>query len=194
MFVNIVKRVAVVVIWLHTHPNTITEPWMRVVAIIANLVQIAIVLSVFLIQGISFVSLTIPALFALLIIAVFNLSVLLFTGSPISGSILNEKKAVIKRRDFRVGYRPGRHSKLGIGNQRYDLLDIAEGGARVSIGRGERLKKHLRCRIQLLCGEMLSTKAVVIRREGDKVALAFKSAVEYRTLQKERQVVAGLQQ
>lgn len=194
MFVNIGKKAAVVVICPHIRPNNNTEPWMRVIAIIANLVQMAIVLSIFMLQGISLAGLTILALFSLLIIAAFNLLVLLFTGSSITGTIVKEKKAIIKRRDFRVGYALGRQPKLGIGNRHYDVLDIAEGGTRISVGRHERLKKHFQCRIQLLCGDILSMKAVVIRREGDEAALAFKSAVEYRTLQKEKQVVAGMQQ
>ena len=167
---------------------------MRVAAIIANLVQMVIVLSIFMLQGITLAGVTILALFSLLIIASFNLLVLLFPSSPSQGPIIDGKKAIIKRHDFRVAYTMGRPSQMGIQNKHYDLLDIAEGGARIAVGRHERLKKHFRCRIQLLCGEVLNIKAVVVRREGDEAALAFNPAVEYRILLKEKKAVAGAQQ
>ena len=167
---------------------------MRVAAIIANLVQMVIVLAIFMLQGITLAGITILALFSLLIIASFNLLVLLFPTSPSQGPIINGKKTIIKRHDFRVGYTLGRQSKMGIKGNRYDLLDIAEGGARIAVGRHERLKKNFRCRIELLCGEILILKAAVIRREGDEAALAFNTAVEYRILLKEKQAVGGIQQ
>lgn len=162
---------------------------MRAVAIFANLVQMVIVLSIFIFQGISLSGLTVLSLFVLLIIASCNLLVLLFSGDAEPTSIINEKKAIVKRRDFRVGYALGAQPKLGIGNQLYDLLDIAEGGARITIGRHERLKKRFRCHIHLLCGETLKAKGVVIRREGHEAALTFNSPLQYRLLIKEKQAV-----
>lgn len=164
---------------------------MRVAAIIANLVQMVIVLFVFLLQGIAMGGMTILALFVLFIIACFNLWVLLFPGDKDQGPVVDDKKTIIKRLDFRVGYALGTQAKLGIGEQDYDVIDISEGGARIAIGRHERLKKRFHCQVNLLCGETFKTKVVVMRREGNEAALAFDSSVAYRVLLKEKQVVAG---
>lgn len=162
---------------------------MRVTAIVANLVQMVIVLFIFLLQGISLGGATILALFFLLIIAGLNLVVLLFSmGSDLRG-VVTEKKPVVKRQDLRVSYMAGAKSTLTVGGQQYHLLDFAESGARVIVGRHERLKKRSRCQINLLCGEKINTKVVVIRREGDEAALSFRPPVEYSVVLKEKQFV-----
>lgn len=171
--------------------NRFQGVWMRAAAIAANLVQMVIVLFVFVLQGVAMDGLTILALFVLFIIACFNLLVLLFAGEKDQGPIADDKKTIIKRLDFRVGYTSGTQPKLVIGDQRYDLIDISEGGARIAIGRQERLKKRSRCHVNLLSGEKLKAKAMVIRREGNEAALAFQSPVPYRVLLKEKQIVAG---
>jgi len=165
---------------------------MRIAAIIANLVQMVIVLSVFLLQGISLGGLTILALFMLLIIACFNLLVLLFSGDTGKGGIVDEKKAVVKRQDLRVSYLTGAQPTLKMGDRHYDVLDIAESGVRIVVGRHERLKKRTKCQIDLLCGECMHVKTVAIRRHGDEAALAFKPPIEYPVIVKEKQTVAGL--
>jgi predicted signal transduction protein with EAL and GGDEF domain len=164
---------------------------MRAAAVAANLVQMVIVLFVFVLQGIAMDGRTILALFILFIIACFNLLVLLFTDQKDQGSMVDDNKTIIKRLDFRVGYTSGTQPKLIIGDQHYDLIDVSEGGAKIAIGRHERLKKRSRCRVNLLCGEKFKTKAAVIRREGNEAALAFQSPVAYRVLLKEKQVVEG---
>ena len=164
---------------------------MRITAIMVNLLQMVIVLAIFLWQGMSFGGLTVLALFILLIIASFNLLVLLFPANMNQSAIVDEKKAIIKRQDLRVSYAAGSQPALIIGKQRYDVLDIAESGIRILVGRHERLKKRARCRINLLCGEVLSIKTVLVRRKGDEAALVFKPPVEYRILLKEKQAAAG---
>ena len=171
--------------------NRFQGAWMRAAAMAANLVQMVIVLFVFVLQGIAMDGLTILALFILFIIACFNLLVLLFTGEKDQGPMADDKKTIIKRLDYRVGYTSGIQPKLVIGDQRYNLIDISEGGARIAVGRHERLKKRSRCRVNLLSGEKLKAKVVVIRREGNEAALAFQSPVAYRILLKEKQIVAG---
>ena len=69
---------------------------MRITAIIANLIQMVIVLSIFLWQGLTLGGFTILALFVLLIIASFNLLVLLFPDSMDRSAIVDEKKSIIK--------------------------------------------------------------------------------------------------
>ena len=164
---------------------------MRVAAIMANLVQMIIVLAIFLWQGLTLGGLTILALFVLLIIASFNLMVQLFPDIIDRGTIVDEKKSIIKRQDLRVSYAAGNQPVLTIGNQRYDVLDIAESGIRILIGRHERLNKKAKCHIELLCGEALNIKTLLVRRNGDEAALAFKPPIEYRILLKEKQAAAG---
>ena len=164
---------------------------MRVTAILTNLTQMVIVLSIFLWQGISLGGWIILALFALLIIASFNLLVLLFPTSMDRNGIVEDKKAIIKRQDLRVSYAAGAQPALTIGKQRYDVLDIAESGIRILIGRHERLKKRSKCQIDLLCGDVLNIRTILIRRNGDEAALVFKPPIEYRVLLKEKQAAAG---
>lgn len=164
---------------------------MRVTAILANLIQMVIVLAIFLWQGISLGGLTILALFVLLIIASFNLLVLLFPTSMNRKSIVEDKKAIIKRQDLRVSYAAGFQPALTIDKQRYEVLDIAESGIRILVGRHERLKKRAKCHINLLCGEVLNIKTILVRRNGDEAALVFNPPIEYRILLKEKQAAAG---
>lgn len=165
---------------------------MRITAIMANLIQMVIVLSIFLWQGLTLGGFTILALFVLLIIASFNLLVLLFPDSMDRGSIVDEKKSIIKRQDLRVSYSIGAQPALTIGKQRYDVLDVAESGIRILIGRHERLKRKAKCHIELLCGEVLNVKTQLVRRNGDEAALVFRPPIEYRVLLKEKQAAAGL--
>lgn len=164
---------------------------MRAAAIVANLVQMVIVLFVVVLQGVMMDGMTITALFILFLIACYNLLVLLFSEHKEPGPVVDSKKTIIKRLDYRVSYAFGAQPKLVIGDQSYDLIDISEGGGRISIGRHERLKKRSWCHINLLCGEIFKTKCAVIRREGNEVALAFHSPVAYHVLLKEKQIVPG---
>lgn len=160
---------------------------MRGVAIVANLIQMVIVLSIFLWQGISLGGWTILSLFVLLIIASFNLLVMLFPTNTDSGAIVNNKKVITKRQDLRVNYKTGVQPVLTMGKKRYDVIDIAESGIRIVVGRHERLSKRSKSHLSLLCGEVLNIKTVLIRRNGDEAALAFKPPIEYRILVKEKQ-------
>lgn len=164
---------------------------MRIAAIMANLFQMVIVLSIFFWQGLSLGGLTVLSLFVLLIIASFNLLAFLFPDSMVRDAIIDEKKTIIKRQDLRVSYADGAQPVLTIGTQRYDVLDIAESGMRILIGRHERLKKRAKCHIELLCGEVLNTKTQLVRRNGDEAALVFNPPIEYRILLKEKQAADG---
>jgi hypothetical protein len=164
-------------------------PPMRAVAIIFNLVQMIIVLAIFVMQGVSFGGWAILGLFLLLMIACFNLLVLLFHGFEDQHLIEKEKPTIVKRRDLRVVYPPSRAPRFMVGQRAFSILDIAESGVRISINRNESLKKRLRARVQLICGETLNVRASVVRRHGDEVALCFKQPLGYATLLKEKQVI-----
>ncbi len=163
---------------------------MRSAAIVANLVQMVIVLVIFILQGLALGGLTVLLLFVLLIIATFNLLILLFLGDSQRSPLGGEKPGIVKRQDLRVVYAAAPQPVLTLQHQEFVLLDIAESGARFRIRRNDSIKKRLRGRITLLCGETLHVKATVIRRQGDEAALRFKPPIGYATLLKEKQALA----
>ena len=101
---------------------------MRTAAIISNLVQMVIVLAIFVLQGLSFDGWTILGLFILLIIACFNLLVLLFHGFADQHLIGKEKPPIVKRQDLRVVYRSHIQPLMDMGKRSFSILDIAESG------------------------------------------------------------------
>ncbi len=164
---------------------------MRAVAIVANLLQMVIVLVIFILQGLALGGLAVLLLFMLLIIAAFNLLALLFMGEAEGSLVGGQKPGIVKRQDLRVLYAANSHPTLSLRHQEFSLLDIAESGARFRIDRHESIKKRLRGKITLLCGDTLDVKATLIRRQGDEAALRFKNPIGYATLLKEKQAVAG---
>jgi hypothetical protein len=164
---------------------------MRVAAIIFNLIQMAIVLAIFVLQGMSFTGWTILGLFILLIIACFNLLVLLFHSFSDQQLIGGEKPAIVKRQDLRVVYRGNAKPLLKIGGRSFPVLDIAESGLRIRIDRNESIKKRFKGCLKLMCGEAFNIRAVVVRREGDDAAMQFKYPLSYALLLKEKQAAAS---
>jgi len=162
---------------------------MRTAAILFNLIQMVIVLAIFVLQGLSFSGWTILGLFLILMIACFNLLVLLFHRFSGHHIITQDKPAIVKRQDIRVVYGIGPKPDLVAGKQSFTILDIAESGLRIRINRHESIKKRLRCRIDLLCGESLNARAVVVRRQADEAALQFRHPLGYAVLLKEKQSV-----
>ena len=152
--------------------------------------QMVIVLAIFVLQGLSFSGWTIFGLFIILMIACFNLLVLLFHGLPDQNLLQREKPTIVKRQDLRVVYGTGRKPELKIGRQSFSLLDLSESGLRISINRHEHLKKRVRVGIDLLCGETIHARAIVVRRQADEAALQFRRPLGYVLLLKEKQVVA----
>lgn len=167
---------------------------MRAAAVVANLVQMVLILTIFIGHGISLGGWTILALFFLLLIAFINLVVLLFHSPDSPVLIASEKKGITKRQDFRVTYLTNNQPVLAVGHQHYSVLDLAESGLRLSIGRHERLKKRIRGHMTLLCGESLDIQATLMRREGNEAAVVFKQTIDYHTLLKEKQLAQNEKQ
>lgn len=165
---------------------------MRITAIIANLAQMGIILTVFIIQGITLSGYTIMVYFLLLLFAFINLLVLLYyttnvaTNTPLFGG---EKPGIIKRRDVRVLYRIGPQPTLIVGDKKIPILDLAENGARFILPRNLRLKKRVRAEIVLLCGKTIKVKGHMARREGNEVTLVFKTPLSQDTLLLERRMI-----
>jgi hypothetical protein len=164
---------------------------MRIIAIIANLVQMAMILTVFLIQGMALDGYTILIYFLLLVFAFINLLVLLFysvnvaTNQPLFGE---EKPGIVKRQDARVSYRTGPQPVMTILDRQVPVLDLAENGARFSIPRNVAMKKRIRGNIALLCGKTIHFKGQLARREGNEATLFFKTPMPTDTLVLERRM------
>jgi hypothetical protein len=166
---------------------------MRIAAVVANLAQMAIILLVFLLKGVALGGWTIFALFLLLLIAFFNLLVLLFHSALAHKGPARrgpEKAAIIKRQDLRIAYVSQSCPTLMFGNRRFSLSDLSENGMRILIGRHEPLKKRIRGHVALLCGETVAVNATLLRREGDSAALVLKKPIDYAMLLKEKQALA----
>lgn len=167
---------------------------MRILAIVVNLAQIALILAIYFANGLSLGDALVLAMFGLLIFAFVNLLVLLFytTASereqPLAG---REKPVLIKRRDVRVVYAPGPGPDLAVGRRTYAVLDLAENGLRFNLGRQARFRKHVRGRITLLCGKCISFKGSLLRRQGAEAALGFSHPVDIPLLLEEQKVQAA---
>lgn len=165
---------------------------MRIVAIIANLIQMGIILTVFILQGITLEGYEVVVYFLLLMFAFVNLLVLLFyttnaaTNTPLFGE---EKPNIIKRQDVRVFYRTGPQPTLIVGDHKVSILDLAENGARFILPRNLRLKPRMRGEIALLCGKTIKVKGRMTRREGNEVSLVFKTPLSQDILLLERRMI-----
>ena len=167
---------------------------MRVITVVANLAQMAIVLSIFLLKGPALGGWTVFALFVLLMIAFVNLLMLLFHSTlshKVPGKGTKEKAAIIKRQDLRVAYLSEPYPALTVGKRKFSVSDLSENGLRIRIGRHEQLKKRFRGHLDLLCDASLAVKAVLIRRQGDQAALALKEPLDYAVLLKEKKIATA---
>ena len=163
---------------------------MRVITVVANLVQMAIILVVFLLKGLVLGGWVIFALFVLLMIAFLNLLMLLFHSTLSNknpGKGIKEKAAIIKRQVLRVAYLSEPYPVLMVGKRKFSVSDLSENGMRIRIGRHEQLNKRFRGHLELLGDVSIGVKAVLIRRQGDEAALALKQPLDYAVLLQEKQ-------
>lgn len=80
-----------------------------------------------------------------------------------------------RREVFRVQYSKGDRAQILIDGACFDLVDCSGGGLRFRIGEAPppRLASHVQARVFLACGAVAEVSGVIIRFEGDEVALAF---------------------
>lgn len=168
---------------------------MRIFAIIVNLIQMGMILTIFLVQGLTLGGPVILAFFLMLLFAFINLLILLFytvnmvTNSPIIGE---EKPGIVKRQDQRVSYRSDAHPSLIIEGQSFSVLDVAENGVRFSIPRNQRIKKRGRAELTFICGDTLTVRGSLTRREGNEATLMFKKPISLEILSKERRTIESV--
>ncbi len=164
---------------------------MRVLSIVANLIQLAVVLAIFLSTGSCLEPLATAGLFLLMIIAFVNLLTLLF-HYPFQQADreASQRPGPIKRRDIRVSYILGPRPYLDTGNQRFEVQDLSEQGIRFLVHPAAKIKRRVKGRIELLCGQTIDIKGVVIRRQGDEIAVALREAIPYPVVLAEKKFVA----
>ncbi len=164
---------------------------MRILAVVANLIQLAVVLAIFFSSGSCLEPLATAGLFLLMIIAFVNLLTLLF-HYPFrqADQDANQHQGPIKRRDIRVSYILGPRPYLDTGKQRFEVQDLSEQGIRFLAYRSAKIKRRIKGRIELLCGQVIDVKAVVIRRQGDEVAIYLRNPIPYPVVLAEKKIVS----
>jgi hypothetical protein len=173
--------------------NRNQEGPMRAVAIVANLIQMFIILILFFIQGLTLGGLTIFALFVLLLVAFVNLLVLLFHSALSETNRTdrrNEKQGLVKRQDLRVRYTPAARPELVVDKRCFSVLDLSENGIRIHIRRQEPLKRRFRGRLTLLSRQTLDIQVFQVRRQGNEAALLIKQPLDWDVLSTEKELVS----
>ncbi|PIE67400.1 MAG: hypothetical protein CSA23_03900 [Deltaproteobacteria bacterium] len=148
---------------------------MHVAAIIANVTQWIIILSIFLIKGLDLGGWVILLLFILMPVPLINFLALFFR-TPIDVGPDTDRmpeNGLIKRTAMRIRY-PEFHSPvLDIGNTTYAVVDLSEGGVRIRASQVSPFKKKVTGRIVLLCGERIQFKARLLRRGESETVFQF---------------------
>jgi len=166
---------------------------MRAVAVVANLIQMFIILTLFFIQGIALGGATIFALFVLLLVAFVNLLVLLFHTALSAEDRMdhrNERGGLVKRQDLRVRYTSAARPELVVDKRCFAVLDLSENGIRISIQRQEPLKRRFRGRLTLLSKQILNIQVSQVRRQGNEAALLIKQPIDWDVLSIEKELTA----
>ncbi len=164
---------------------------MRILAVVANLIQFAIVLAIFFTGGSSMEPLATAGLFLLMIIAFVNLLALLFHHHfPEAEQDDGRRRGTIKRRDIRVSYILGPRPYLETGKRRFEVQDLSERGVRFRVYPPVKIRRRIKGRIRLLCGRVIDVKGTVIRRQGDEVAICLRDPIPYPVVLAEKKFVA----
>ncbi len=163
---------------------------MRIIAIVANLIQLVIVLAIFLSSGPSMEPLAIAGLFLLMILAFVNLLVFLF-HHPFAREDQEASSSTgpIKRRDIRVSYILGPRPYLETGKQSFEVQDLSEQGVRFLVSPGSKVKRRIKGHIKLVCGQTIDIKGMVIRRQGDEIAIILRTPIPYPVVLAEKKAI-----
>jgi hypothetical protein len=166
---------------------------MKIVAFAANVAQLAIILLIFFVRGMDLGTPIIFLLFLLMTVPFINFVSLLFDNRRIweSGVPKVQERGMIKREAKRIYY-PGDHCPtLRAGNSAFAVIDLSEGGVRISAVSTTPFKKRISGDIQLLCGERLPFKARLLRQEKGEAAFRFNSPIGTAILMEEKKVLAA---
>lgn len=166
---------------------------MNIAALVANVLQLIIILAVFFIRGLDLGSLVIFLLFLLMPIPFINFLALFFSKRPISASSVDDAdgNGLVKREAVRVLYEEDRCPVLTVGNTTYTVRDLSEGGVRIRAGAEMPFKKKFNGNIRLLSGDQIRFKATVARREEGEVVFKFTEPVGTAILMEEKKALAA---
>ena len=166
---------------------------MRFLAVIANILQVCIVLVIFSRIGLDFGGWVSLGLFLLLLIALLN-QVVIFVYSvnkAVHHPLFEFRRPMAKRKDLRVVYSMAPQPTVIIENHPFNVLDVSENGMRFVIAKEQELKKHIQGRISFLSGQSVMFQGNVIRRQKDEATIAFAHPVAQDVLSKEIRMLQG---
>lgn len=166
---------------------------MKIVAIVANAAQLAIILLILFVRGLELGNPVILMLFLLMAIPFINvLTIVLdnrpFLERPWQSHADNE---MVKREAVRIRYRQDRYPVLETGGSTFAVRDLSEGGVRIMAASTTPLKNRIHGEIQLLCGERLRFKARILRKEDGDVIFRFSQPIGTAILMGEKQAVTA---
>ncbi|BBO78789.1 hypothetical protein DSCW_62060 [Desulfosarcina widdelii] len=167
---------------------------MNIAALVANVIQLLIILAVFFIRGLDLGPLVIFLLFLLMPIPFINFLALFFSKRPILASRAEDvdgSNGLVKREAVRVLYEEDRCPVLTVGDTAYTVRDLSEGGVRIRAGAEMPFKKKFNGDIRLLSGDHIRFKATVARREEGEVVFKFTEPVGTAILMEEKKALAA---
>ena len=165
---------------------------MKIVAVVANVAQLVAILIVFFVGGLNLGALVIFLLFFLMAIPFVNFLALFFTqpSQPERPSEQNRENRIVKREAVRVHYHEDHAPVLKTQLGDFAVKNISEGGVCISASSDTPFKRHIAGQIQLLCGDNLKFKGMVMRTDEGEVVFGFKKPVGTAILLEEKKIVA----
>ncbi|WP_319524222.1 PilZ domain-containing protein [uncultured Desulfosarcina sp.] len=166
---------------------------MNIAALVANVIQLLIILALFFIRGLDLGPLAIFLLFLLMPIPFINFLALFFTKRSIAADSADDStgNGLIKREALRILYEEDRCPVLTVGETAYAVRDLSEGGVRIRAGAQAPFKKKVNGEIRLLNGDPIRFKATILRREEGEVVFKFTEPVGTAILMEEKRVLAA---
>ncbi len=167
---------------------------MKIVAIIADIVQLGIILAIFFIRGLDLGALVIFLLFMLMSVPFINILALFFPNRPMlkSASETIEDNGLVKRIAMRVRYPEAHCPIMKTAGTAFTVLDISEGGVRIRASLSTPLKKKITGEIQLISGGRIGFKAILMRREEGEVVFRFVNPIGTALLVEEEKTMAAV--
>jgi hypothetical protein len=94
-----------------------------------------------------------------------------------------------KRTYIRIAYRPENRPKLNLGYNVLDVIDISESGIRIANYKKNKLDKHVRGTMTLLCGETVAIDGDVVWERNGEFGLLLKHLIPPDGMEKEKKYV-----
>jgi len=167
---------------------------MNIVALVANVIQLVIILAVFFFRGLDLGALVIFLLFLLMPIPFINFLAIFYAKQPKTATAVEDSgqsNGMIKREAMRVNYSDDRCPILTTNGTSYAVRDLSEGGVRISASSAIPFKSKISGDIQLISGEQIRFKAILMRREEGETIFHFADPVGTAILMKEKKIVAA---